>query len=114
MGWHILAGSKKEKMGYCEYIYALRDIAHDLDPEHEAEYNKLPKITPNEWDNIARHFKPELYLLNCVSDQKPYTKEEAKRIADFLEKITTPTESVKKLQNIFFHARRYRANVHFI
>ena len=114
MGWHIQAGRKTEKMGYGEYVYALRDIAHDLDPEHEAEFDKLPNITPNEWSNIVRQFKPELYLLNCVSDQKPYTTEEAKQIADFLEKITTPTERVKKLQNIFFHARRYRANVYFM
>lgn len=115
MGWHIQAGRKKEKMGYCVYISALRDIAHDLDPEHEAEFDKLPNITPNEWSNIVRQFKPELYLLCCVSDIVPtYTPNEAKRIADFLEKITTPTERVKKLQNIFFHARRYRANVQFM
>ena len=115
MGWNILAGRKKEKMGYCEYVYALRDIAHVLDPEHEAEFDKLHQITPNEWSNTSRQFKPELRLLCCASDISPtYTPNEAKRIADFLEKITTPTERVKKLQNIFFYARRYRANVYFI
>ncbi len=110
MGWDIRAGKKKIRMGYCEYIHALRDIAHVLDPEHEAVFDKIS----DEWDTLVRQFKPALYLLCCASDCVPtYYTSEAKQIADFLEEITNPTERVAKLQSIFFHARRYSAHVQF-
>lgn len=114
MGWNIRAGKEETRLGYCGYLVALRDIAHVLDPEHEACFANLASISDAEWDAIARKFKPELYLLCCASDIAPtYTPSEAKRIADFLEQITEPTKNVEKLQHIFFHARRYNAKVQF-
>ena len=114
MGWDIKAGKKEVRMGYAGYINALRDIAHVLDPEHEHIFSNIFDYSESEWSAACRECVPELYLLCCAADLWPtYTAKEAASIADFLEKITEPTQQVTKLQTIFFHARRYHANVYF-
>ena len=114
MGWDIKAGKKAVRIGYAGYINALREIAHVLDPEHEYLFSNQFVYSEDEWSKKVRECVPELYLLCCASDIWPtYTAKEAAEIADFLEKITEPTQQVKKLQTIFFHARRYHANVYF-
>ena len=114
MGWDIKAGKKGVRIGYAGFINALRNIAHVLDPAHEHLFSNPFAYSEAEWSAACRECVPELYLLCCASDVWPtYTPKEAAEIADFLEKITEPTNNVKKLQTIFFHARRYRANVYF-
>lgn len=114
MGWDIKAGKKRERIGYAGYINALRDIAHVLDPAHEHIFSNPFAYSEAEWSAKCRECKHELYLLCCASDLSPtYYAKEAAEVADFLEKITEPTERVKMLQDIFLYARRYHAHVYF-